>query len=163
VTTINEQLYFQITDVWKRFCELHFDLFNLTCDEYTYLLQSNLEQIDGAISRKESIIKEISFTDSKRQELIAQINQSLPTNEKISKVKELLTFGLSIESDLDQNHLSKYNLLLIDLIEKIQAQNKRNQLFLNKAIISLREIRQDATGNKNYNIYNGKGALTQEK
>jgi flagellar biosynthesis/type III secretory pathway chaperone len=163
VTSINEQLYFQITDVWKRFCELHFDLFNLTCDEYAYLLQSNLEQIDKAISRKESIIKEITFSDTKRQELITQINQTLSSEEKIHKVKDLLSFGLTIENNLAQNHLSKYNHLLIDLIEKIQAQNKRNQLFLNKAIISLREIRQDASGNKNYNVYNGKGALTQEK
>lgn len=149
--------------MWKRFCELHFDLFNLTSDEYTYLLQSNLEQIDVAVQRKEVIIKEISIEDKERQDLIKQINQTLPESEKIIKVKDLLKFGLSIEGDLEQNHLTRYNLLLIDLIEKIQAQNKRNQLFLNKAIISLKEIRQDAMGNKNYNLYNGKGVLTQEK
>ena len=60
----------------------------------------------------------------------------------------------------DQNntkHLYRFNELLIDVIEKIQEQNKKNQVFLNKAINNLREIREEAMGVKNYSTYNQKG------
>jgi flagellar biosynthesis/type III secretory pathway chaperone len=61
------------------------------------------------------------------------------------------------EKQNNTQHLYRFNALLIDVIEKIQTQNKKNQVFLNKAINSLKEIREEALGVKNYNTYNKKG------
>jgi flagellar biosynthesis/type III secretory pathway chaperone len=61
------------------------------------------------------------------------------------------------EAETNEKHLYRFNELLIDVIEKIQTQNKKNQLFINKAILSLREIREDAGGVKKYNTYSAKG------
>ena len=60
--------------------------------------------------------------------------------------------------ELKEKHLFRFNALLIDLIEKIQNQNKRNQLFINKALHSLKEIRQDVLGKKSYSTYTSRGS-----
>jgi flagellar biosynthesis/type III secretory pathway chaperone len=62
------------------------------------------------------------------------------------------------EVEKNQKHLFRFNALLIDIIEKIQTQNKRNQLFINKALLSLKQIRIEATGKKNYSLYTSKGS-----
>jgi flagellar biosynthesis/type III secretory pathway chaperone len=49
------------------------------------------------------------------------------------------------------------NSLLIDIIHRIQEQNKKNQMFLNKAMLSLREIKQGFTGKKTYTTYGADG------
>jgi hypothetical protein len=45
-------LYFEVTNLWKEFCEEHNELFNLTCDEYSLLMQSNLELLDDKLIEK---------------------------------------------------------------------------------------------------------------
>ena len=53
--------------------------------------------------------------------------------------------------------LKNLNALLIDIVQKIQEQNKKNQMFLNRAMLSLREIKQGFTGKKTYSTYGADG------
>ena len=153
--------YFEITDLWKRFCEKHMELFDLTCDEYTLLLNSELELLEDKIQEKNQVINSIHHLELIRRELIENINNDFP-NEEVNSVSTLLNFMAKYEIEKKEKHLFRFNALLIDLIEKIQAQNKRNQLFINKALHSLKQIRLEAMGKKNYSLYSAKGATVEK-
>ncbi len=150
-------LYFEVTDLWKRFCEEHNALFNVTCDEYSLLLQSELDQLEEKLAEKNEIIARISALETIRKDIIKELNNLFPEKE-IDSVSKLLEVMTSYEVEKKQKHLFRFNALLIDIIEKIQAQNKRNQLFINKALLSLKQIRLEATGKKNYSTYTSRGS-----
>ena len=150
-------LYFEVTDLWKRLCEEHNELFNITCDEYSLLLNSELSLLEDKLAEKNTIILKISALETIRRELIKELNSLLPEKE-VTSVSELLEVMRAYEVENQQKHLFRFNALLIDIIEKIQAQNKRNQLFINKALLSLKQIRIEATGKKNYSTYSAKGS-----
>lgn len=152
---IKEVQYFQITDLWRRLCEEHTTLFDQTCEEYSILLKSNLDQLEVKVQEKEETISRISTLEKMRQEIINEINAL--NQQKISSVSDLIDFMQDLSFERDQKHLHRFNLLLIDIIQKIQTQNKKNQMFINKALLSLRELRQDALGQKNYSTYTSKG------
>ncbi|MDD4974486.1 MAG: flagellar export chaperone FlgN [Bacteriovorax sp.] len=150
-------LYFEVTDLWKRLCEEHNELFNITCDEYSLLLSSELSLLEEKLVEKNNIILRISSLETIRRELIKELNSIFPEKE-IDSVSKLLEIMKTYEVENKQKHLFRFNALLIDIIEKIQAQNKRNQLFINKALLSLKQIRIEATGKKNYSTYSSKGS-----
>lgn len=150
-------LYFQITSLWKQFCEEHNDLFNLTCDEYSLLLQSELELLEEKIEEKNECIKRIGTLELVRRDLIKELNELFP-EKNIDSVSALLAVMSEYEVESNQKHLFRFNALLIDIIEKIQAQNKRNQLFINKALHSLQQIRLEASGKKNFSTYSARGS-----
>ena len=154
--------YFRVTDLWKKLCEAHQQLLELTFDEYSLLLGSQIEELELKIEEKNDLISYISKLDSRRHEAIALINKDLKKSGSrlIENVTDLIITMKDFELAKDQHHLRRFNALLIDIIEKIQSQNKKNQLFINKALMSLREIREDAIGTKNYSTYNAKGAQT---
>lgn len=157
MTTDNKQevLYFRVTDLWKRLCEEHTLLFDLTCDEYSLLLSSDLDGLEDKVAEKEVVIERIGKLDRVRQGLIDEVNAL--NGASVKSVSDLIDYMNSTQIEKEQKHLFRFNALLIDIIEKIQAQNKKNQLFLNKAIHSLRDIRMGAMGKKNYTTYNAKG------
>ncbi|MEE3079702.1 MAG: flagellar export chaperone FlgN [Bdellovibrionota bacterium] len=149
-------LYFQITDVWKRHCELHSELFDLTCDEYSLLLKSDLDNLEKKIEEKNYILSVIRDNEIIRDEVVAKIKTS--SNEKeITNIKDVISFFSDFEPEMKDKHLYRFNELLVDIIGKIQDQNKKNQIFINKAINSLRAIREDATGKQTVNTYNAQG------
>ena len=152
-------LYFKVTDLWKRLCEEHSNLLDVTFDEYSLLLGSEIEKLEEKTLEKDSIIARIGSLDKLRMSLIKEVNELLDGN-KVEGVTELLKVMQKYEQERDEKHLFRFNKLLIDIIEKIQDQNKKNQLFINKAILSLREIREDAIGKKNYSTYNAKGSTS---
>ncbi len=151
--------YFQITDIWKRFCEEHSDLLDKTFQEYSLLLESDLDALEPLLQEKAKIVQRISFLEKARQRSIVEINAFLKERKlkTIDSVSELIQVMKEFEEHNGEKHLFRFNQLLIDIIEKIQEQNKKNQLFLNRSINNLREIREDALGVKNYNTYNKKG------
>ncbi|MCR9204100.1 MAG: flagellar protein FlgN, partial [Halobacteriovoraceae bacterium] len=53
-------LYFKVTDVWKRFCELHSELLDLTFEEYSYLLRSDIDGIESLASQKAEVVQVIN-------------------------------------------------------------------------------------------------------
>lgn len=150
-------LYFEVTDLWKRLCEEHNLLFNVTCDEYSLLLRSELDLLEEKLLEKNEIILRIGALETVRRELIKELSAVLPGKE-IDSVSSLIEVMRAYEVEKNQKHLFRFNALLIDIIEKIQAQNKRNQLFINKALLSLKQIRIEATGKKNYSTYTSKGS-----
>ena len=52
--------YFQVTDIWKRFCEAHQELFELTCDEYHCLIKNNIEELNIIIEKKQTHMEYIN-------------------------------------------------------------------------------------------------------
>jgi flagellar biosynthesis/type III secretory pathway chaperone len=151
--------YFQITDIWKRFCEEHSELLDKTFEEYSLLLASNIDELEPLLKEKAEIVQRISFLEKARQRCIDELNNYLTEQnvKTIDSVSELIQVMNEYEEHNNEKHLFRFNQLLIDIIEKIKGQNKKNQLFLNRSINNLREIREDALGVKNYNTYNNKG------
>ena len=149
--------YFEVTDLWKRLCEEHNELFNITCDEYSLLLRSELSDLEDKLIEKNNVISRINTLEGIRREIIQELNLLFPAIE-IDSVSKLIEVMRNYEVENQQKHLFRFNALLIDIIEKVQAQNKRNQLFINKALLSLKQIRIEATGKKNFSTYTAKGS-----
>ncbi len=155
-------IYFQVTDIWRRFCEEHTELLDKTFEEYSLLLRSDVEKLEDVLREKQEIIKRVNILEEARAESIKELNLYLKENKQkeVESVSELINVMQQFEEHNETRHLYRFNELLIDIIEKIQQQNKKNQVFLNKAINSLREIREEAMGVKSYSTYNKKGVST---
>jgi flagellar biosynthesis/type III secretory pathway chaperone len=159
-----EVIYFRVADLWQKLCEKHTSLLDLTFDEYALLLDSNLDQLETKSSEKDLVKDEISALEKVREQVIEELNDLLKKKgvEPISSVSDLIMVMDIYEKKNNQKHLFRFNSLLIDLIEKIQEQNKKNQLFINKALLSLKQIREDVMGNKDYSTYNKRGSHTSQ-
>lgn len=157
-----EMIYFRVTDLWQRLCEKHTTLLNLTFDEYALLLESDLEKLDTKTEEKEKTNQEVIALEKVRVQIMEELNVFLVSKnlDPIESVSDLIMVMDIYEKKNDQRHLFRFNSLLIDLIEKIQEQNKKNQLFINKALLSLKQIREEVMGDKNYSTYNNRGAST---
>jgi len=151
----------ELLDLWQNFCQMHSDLYDLTCDEYVHLLSSDLESLDGVMEVKNELLEKIKKFESTRQEYIKEIDVLIPLeSEKIIKFSDLIPVLKKYGSDNEAIRLEKLNLLLLDIIDKIQQQNKKNQVFLNKAILSLRNLKDSFGGKKNYRTYGANGATS---
>jgi flagellar biosynthesis/type III secretory pathway chaperone len=152
------KLYYQRTlSVWESFCQLHKELYDLTCDEYLTLLESDIDKLETMLIEKEEIIAKIAEIEKERSELILNLNAHQIFQGKISKASELINAFSSLESQAGLPALKNLNSLLIDIIQKIQEQNKKNQQFLNKAMHSLKEVKQGFSGKKTYTTYGADG------
>lgn len=134
-----EALYFQVTDLWRRMCEEHSKLLDLTFDEYALLLESKVEELEEKVLEKQNVIAEINVLEKVRHQLIDQVNAAI-SDQEINSISALLKTMNDFEEQSGKKHLFRFNALLIDIIEKIQDQNKRNQLFINKAIHSCKRF-----------------------
>ena len=153
-----KKLYYQqAIVVWEGFCHLHKELYDLTCDEYLTLLASDIEKLESMLPIKEEIIGRIGELELERAGLIEKLNESKVFSSPILKAGDLL----AAFSELDQKSaipaLKNMNSLLLDIVQKLQDQNKKNQMFLNKAMLSLREVKQGFTGKKTYTTYGADG------
>lgn len=153
-----KKLHYQsVLTVWEGFCQLHKELYDLSCEEYLTLLASDIEKLEDMLPLKEEIISRISALEKERAELIEKLNASGLFSNRILKAGDLLTSF----SDIDQANgipaLKNLNSLLIDIIQKIQEQNKKNQMFLNRAMRSLSEVKQGFGGKKVYTTYGADG------
>jgi flagellar biosynthesis/type III secretory pathway chaperone len=144
-------------DIWYRLCQLHNELLEKTCDEYLVLLASDLDQLEVIVGEKEEILKKIDLVDRDRKDLILSLNK----RDQISTVSDLLNYFNS--KQIDSKNIEKLNSLLIDIIQKITTQNKKNQSFLNKAIHSLNELKGNFNGRSHYNIYTNRGHVTTKR
>lgn len=152
------KLYYQsVLSVWEGFCQLHKELYDLTCDEYLTLLASDIEKLESMLPVKEEIISKIGELEKDRTELIEKLNESGLFAHKISKAHELLASFSDLDKQAAIPALKNLNGLLIDIVSKIQDQNKKNQMFLNKAMLSIREIKQGFSGKKAYTTYGADG------
>jgi len=156
---LNEKkLYFQrVLAVWEGFCQLHKELYDLTCEEYLTLLASDIDKLETMLPLKDEIISKIGELEKDRTELIEQLNHTGLFANPIVKASDLLNAFASLDQQSGIPALKNLNSLLIDIVQKIQEQNKKNQQFLNKAMLSLREIKTGFTGKKNYTTYGADG------
>ncbi len=153
-----KKLFYQrAISIWEEFCHLHKDLYDLTCDEYLTLLESDIDKLEKLLPLKEEIINKISDLEKERSELIDTLNTTALFSNNISRSNELIQAFSVIEQESGIAALKNLNSLLIDIIQKLQDQNKKNQVFLNKAMISLREVKQGFTGKKQYTTYGADG------
>ncbi len=153
-----KKLYYQQSILaWEGFCQLHKQLFDLTCDEYIALLASDIENLESMLPIKEEIITKIGELDGERATLIETINNSNIFSERILKSGDLLAAFADLDQQSSIPALKNLNDLLLDIVQKLQDQNKKNQVFLNKAMLSLREIKQGFSGKKTYTTYGADG------
>lgn len=149
--------YQQFVQIWEDFCRLHNDLHQLTCDEYMALLSSDLDLLEEHMAQKDQLLKHIDIVEGKRSKILDEMNNKL--DEDISHVHQLLELMEPIEKNFTVSALKNLNDLLADVISKIQGQNKKNQIFLNKALINIKQIKDEFAGKKEYSTY-GKNGLT---
>lgn len=154
-------LHHSAVDIWQGFCELHRDLYESTCDEYVSLLSGDILALEEKLKFKEKLIHNIQLKENERQELMRELNSHRPHNQKIEKASDLILYFSDIESSFDIPILKNLNDLLIDMVMKIQEQNKKNQIFLNKAMFSLNEIKQSFGGKKVYTTYDAHGLASR--
>lgn len=149
--------YDQLLSLWHGLCEQHTTLYELTCQEYAYLLKSNIESLEETLNEKDVILEAIRDLEKIRIDLIKDINGERLFANPIKNISSLLIEMQVFEETLNSSGLKKYNQLLISIIENIQEQNKKNQVFLNKAISSIEEMREGFTQNKSFQTYNQRG------
>jgi len=153
-----KKLYYQRTlIIWESFCQLHKELFELTCDEYMTLLESDIEKLEKMIPLKEEIISKIAELERERSSLIDTLNSTTLFSTRIERAGDLLTVFSEVEGNTDIPALRNLHSLLIDIVQKIQEQNRKNQMFLNKAMLSLRDIKQGFTEKKQFTTYGADG------
>ena len=151
-----EIFYWKGTELWKIFCEKHKQLLEKTSEEYTHLLAGDVEQLENCLKEKKGILKKIGYLEKTRQIFIQELD-SILEEKKAKKIADLLKIMSEFETEKKQRYFFQFNSLLKDLIEKIQFQNKKNQLFINKTLHSLQSFRERALGEKHYSSYNEKG------
>jgi len=152
--------YFQIVDIWNRLCDEHSVLFDQTCKEYSLLLENNINDLENVVADKNATIKRIGMIEQLRQNVIDSINILLADEKKIGSIRELIAYMEQLDEEKTGKHLFRFNVILIDIIEKIQAQNKRNQLFIIKANETLKDLRNGLSGNNKYCVYTARGSKT---
>jgi flagellar biosynthesis/type III secretory pathway chaperone len=133
-------------------------LFDYTCDEYGLLLKSDIDAIPLLLDKKQAIIDHIHNLEKIRTKVITDLNNTLGT-KKINNVTELIIFFEDYETSQNKNFLFRYNSLLIEVIEKIRKQNRKNQIFINKSLASMKALREEVAGIKSFHSYNNKGAV----
>lgn len=149
--------YHNILTLWEGFCKLHKDLYELTCEEYLTLLSSDIDKIESMLPVKEEIIAKIGELERERATLIEDLNAKGLTPTRILRAGDLLTAFADLDKENGLPALQNLNSLLIDIVTKIQEQNKKNQVFLNKAMLSVRDMKNGFSGKKTYSTYGADG------
>lgn len=145
----------ELNSIWQDYCQSHSELYELTCDEYMHLLASDIESLEKTLELKGEKIEYIKSLEVKRLELLNDLNEI--SDSKIEKISDVVSLAKVLEDQTETTRLEKFNALLLDIVEKIQDQNKLNQLFLNKAILSLKDLKESFSGRKTYKTYGANG------
>lgn len=153
--------YHSVLNIWEGFCTLHKELYDLTCEEYLTLLESDIDKLESMMPVKEEIISKIGELERERSNLIDKLNDSGIAAARINRAGDLLVEFADIEKANGIAALQNLNSLLIDIVTKIQEQNKKNQMFLNKAMISIKQVKQGFSGKKTFSTYGADGLTKQ--
>jgi len=152
--------YQELTLIWRELCVLHTHLFELTNQEYQYLLTSETDLLESNLIEKRNVVKMINDFDQRRQDCVervfALINPDTDLSPTFSIINRILMQNLKLEAS---HQLEKYNDYLVDIIEKIQMQNRKNRQFLNRAMIMIDDLKKDFQSSKKILSYNKKGNL----
>ena len=146
-----------LVDLWQEFCEKHTMLYEYTCDEYMHLLESDIDKLNVTLCEKKVLLAEINDLDQHRKEITEEVLALMQVTSGPAKLTFLLEELEKTDEKIAATHIGKLNLILLDIIEKIQDQNKKNQIFLNKAILSLKELKESFNGKTQYKTYSPSG------
>ena len=153
-----EDFYWKITHLWKNFCQDYLELLEKGFEEYEYLLSHNVEALEECLARKNQFLEKLICLEKKRQKMIQEFNDDLPGEEnELKEINDLIKRVEVLEIEKKQKYFLKFNTLLLELIKKNQLQNKKNQLLINKILYSLKSIKEEALGRRDYTAYNEKG------
>lgn len=161
MSAMKKLYYQQAVLIWEQFCKLHRELLDLTCDEYLVLLASDIDKLESMLPLKEEVIQQIGVIEQERAALIHTLNTKELLGEPLKKVSDLLEYFDDIETQNGVSALKNLNSLLIDTIGQLQEQNKKNQQFLNKAMISIRDIKESFSGKKKPYMTYGSDGMTK--
>ena len=152
----DKEIYRATIDMWQCLCDLHQRLYECTANECNALLTSEIEKTSELLEKKKSIINKISLEEKNRQKLIEEIlgPKKLSNEYRFSDLKAHFN---QFEIEREGNHLNNFNLILLDTIKKIREQNKKNQLFLNRAMLSLEGLKLPPGEKASLSLYNKKG------
>ncbi len=154
----SQLLYLEFTELWKTLCDSHNKLYQVTCDEYLALLNSDINLVHQLLSVKEDLMKQIDSLDRERSSLVNRVAlQANIPSESLKKFKTVYDYLRDQLALNEQNPLIKYHQLMIELVEKTQDQNKKNRIFLNKALSSIQDLRKELNGNIKVNNYSRTG------
>lgn len=146
----------ELIELWKEFCQSHTSLYELTCEEYQHMISSEIDSLETVVDTKKQLIDYINVLDERRQAIINEIKTE-SNRDDLNKSNQIIEFLKEIGKETTAKELASYNDLLVEIVEKIQDQNKTNQIFLNRAIISLQELKENFKGKKSFKTYNFKG------
>ena len=117
---VETKIHYQTAiSIWEGFCLLHKELFNLTCDEYLILLESNIDQLESMLPLKEEVIQKIGELEKERTNFINELNSSGIFSSRIEKSIDLIKAFSEFENASPISALKNLNSLLIDVIHKI--------------------------------------------
>jgi flagellar biosynthesis/type III secretory pathway chaperone len=150
-----------LSQLCQDFCEKNTELYEVTCDEYIHLLASDIDNLEQAIDKKTEVLEFINKLETQRNEATSEL-ASHYNIEKPKKLQSLLEALRANNEEKTALQIEKLNMILLDIVEKIQEQNKKNQFFLNKAIYSLKELKDSFTGKPTYKTYSSSG-MTRSK
>lgn len=149
--------YFRVTDLWRRLCEAHNQVYKITCKEYDALLSNDIELLNSIVEEKEVYVGHINALEGLRQDIIEDINSRIPSDHRLTTASTLIGFFEAYEKNFSESYLESFNELLLDILQKIKFQNKKNQIFINKAMISLEKLKKEALGLKDVTTYKNDG------
>ncbi len=159
---LDQNIVHRCVVIWEKLCQLHNHLYDLTCDEYVSLLNSDYNKIEENIVNKDQIINEIKLIEKERTELILFLEKNTKSESRIEKISDLIKYFNDNFEGESVNFFNKYNSLLIEIIEKIQNQNKKNLLLVNKGMQFYKELQQLVTGKQSVFTYNNHGVIQSQ-
>lgn len=139
--------------------KLHMSLFEKTSEEYIQLLEGDHENLGETIKIKQGIIHEVDEVVSSLERSYFKIFNLCQKDEAIFKLENLKSLLSEMNLTREHKYLSSQANLLAEIVDNTKEQNKLNQSFINKSIESLKSLKRDVFGIKEYNSYNNKGIV----
>ncbi len=150
-----------IKNHWKALCENHIILYNQTKKEYSLLIESNITKLEEILQIKSKIIININNINNQRNKAILSFINELKEENSSIEINNFQDLVDNVKSKSDTNYINELielNNMLIKVIKKIQIQNKKNQLLLNKSIIFINSLKDEFLGKNSSFIYKKKGS-----
>ena len=116
----------KLIDLIEKECTLYFSLLELLQNEKEALVGSKIEELQGVIKGKESLLLKIRILDEQRHRLLKKIGELLGDNEKELTMTRLYSLVDEPFSSELKNSSSK----LLALTQSIQELNNSNRSLL---------------------------------
>jgi len=149
--------YMKMSNIWKDFCIFHSNLLDATFSEYDYLLSSNLDELDIVNTIKNELVEKIKHKELERKQLLTEAYETGITDTEIKSLSVLELSFRAYEKNEQIEYFSEFSLLLKNILNNLKSQNKRNQIFIYKALNSLASLREDIAGQKSTEVYGMSG------